>query len=235
MISVCIATYNGERYIQKQIESILPQLDSSDEIVISDDKSKDNTLSKIKEINDARIRVIINEGPHGFTPNFQNAIRHANGDVIFTADQDDVWLDDKVKICMQELEKYDLVVSDAVVVDVNLNVIEKSFWHKRKPFFTFWGNMLKCGHLGCCLAFKKNMLTKLLPFPINYKKCPHDLWIIMIGLAFYNTKFYKSPLIYYRRHSNNVSNAGFKDETSIGFKISYRLYLLIQLIKRIKV
>lgn len=232
MISVCIASYNGEKYIRQQIESILKQLSSEDEIIVSDDGSRDNTLNVINSIGDKRVKVIINQNEHGFTPNFQNAILNAHGDYIFTADQDDIWYDDKVKLCLEELRIYDVVVSDATVVDGELNIIDGSFWNKRKPFYGFWGNLLKCGHLGCCIAFKKDVLKTLIPFPTNYKKCPHDLWIIMVGLAYYKTEFLKKPLIYYRRHRNNVSNAGFKDETSLYFKISYRLYLALQLLRK---
>ena len=233
MISVCIASFNGEKYIRQQLESILLQLGSNDEIVISDDGSTDKTIAIVKSIADDRIKVVYNQSKHGFTPNFQNAICHAKGDVIFTADQDDVWFDNKIDVCCRTLSEYDLVVTDATVVNGDLKLINESYWSIRRPFFTLLGNWLKCGHLGCCLAFRRNMLDKLLPFPLNYKKCPHDLWIVMIGLAFYKTKFIKTPLMYYRRHGNNTSNAGFKDETSLKFKISYRFYLLFQLLKRL--
>ena len=114
MISVCIATYNGERYIGEQIKSILNQLNSSDEIIVSDDGSKDKTIDVVKSFDDKRIRII--DGPRKGSPisNFENALKAAKGEYIFTADQDDVWTDDKVRTCMRYLQSYDCVVSDAM-------------------------------------------------------------------------------------------------------------------------
>ena len=112
MISVCIATYNGERFIERQIISILNQLGSEDEIVIADDGSTDNTLAILKRLNDSRLRVV--EGAHRHSPiwNFERALEQAKGEYIFLADQDDVWMPEKVAVTMNYLQKYDCVVSD---------------------------------------------------------------------------------------------------------------------------
>ena len=90
MISVCMATYNGEKYIQEQIDSILCQLSKDDELVISDDHSTDATCDIIKSYNDRRIKLFLNELAKGVTHNFENALLHSKGDIIFLADQDDV-------------------------------------------------------------------------------------------------------------------------------------------------
>ena len=103
MISVCIATYNGEKYIKEQLDSIIPQLGHEDEIVISDDGSSDSTLDIINSINDERIRITVNQGKHGVNSNFNNALLHAKGDFIFLADQDDIWLSGKVAECLKAL------------------------------------------------------------------------------------------------------------------------------------
>ena len=126
MISVCIATYNGEKYIKRQLESILSQLTDVDEIVISDDGSNDNTISIINELNDNRVRIIYNQGPHGFVPNFENAIRNAVGDIIILSDQDDEWITGKVNATVDAMKTYDFVYVDNVTVDSNGNVLEKS-------------------------------------------------------------------------------------------------------------
>ena len=78
MVSVCLATFNGEKYIREQIDSILPQLSSEDELIISDDGSSDNTLAIIKTYNDSRIVLFKNEGYHGYVGNFENALLHSN-------------------------------------------------------------------------------------------------------------------------------------------------------------
>ena len=90
-ISVCIATYNGERYIREQLDSILSQLSLDDEVIISDDGSKDSTIEIISSYLDSRIKVFKNNGKHGYVGNFENALNHSSGDFIFLSDQDDIW------------------------------------------------------------------------------------------------------------------------------------------------
>ena len=122
MITVCIATFNGEKYIREQLNSILFQLSLQDEVIVSDDGSTDNTISIIKSFNDNRIKIIDGVHRHSPTLNFEKALKEAKGDYIFLADQDDVWKDDKVKICLKWLQHYDCIISDAEVTDENLNI-----------------------------------------------------------------------------------------------------------------
>ena len=105
MISVCMATYNGEKYIRQQICSIISQIGEGDEVIISDDGSTDSTLDTIRSMADSRIRIV--KGPCRRSPtlNFENALSHAQGDYIFLADQDDVWLPGKVSACVQWLNR----------------------------------------------------------------------------------------------------------------------------------
>ena len=97
-ISVCIATYNGEKYIIKQLESILPQLREADEIVISDDSSSDRTIALIEQLNDPRIRILKDQKFRNPIYNFENAMLNAKGDFIFLSDQDDIWMPEKVAV-----------------------------------------------------------------------------------------------------------------------------------------
>ncbi len=91
MLSVCIATYNGAKYINKQVESILLQLGIDDEIVVSDDGSIDQTISILESFGDERIKIFRNTGRHGVVSYFENALNHSSGEVIFLSDQDDIW------------------------------------------------------------------------------------------------------------------------------------------------
>ena len=233
MISVCIATYNGEKYIREQIESVLPQLSTRDEIIISDDGSSDKTISIIEDIHSPIIKIYQNRGQHGYTPNFENALFHANGDVIFICDQDDVWLPNKIEIMTDQLKTHDFVISDAVVVNETAkNVIVESFYAMRQSKPGFWHNLYRFSYLGCCLAFKKEVLRKALPFPSNHTFCTHDNWLTIIGMAYYRTKIINDKLIKYRRHERNTSPGGFVNETTFWFKIQYRIYLIIHLIFR---
>ena len=241
MISVCIATYNGSKYIKEQLDSILSQLSENDEIIISDDNSKDDTLQIIKEINDHRIKVITNklstskhlysQNHYKVTLNFENTLKHAKGDYVFLSDQDDIWMPNKVKKSIEALKKYDLVLSNHSIIDSEGN-IQKNFYYIENPIKkTFCGNLFSLSFPGCCMAFRRNILIDSLPFPKNL--IMHDGWIFL--LAFINKRhifFIDEPLIKYRRHSNNVSPSSDVNKNPIYFKIWYRFILLIQILKR---
>ena len=98
MISVCMATHNGGKYIKEQIDSILVQISNEDELIISDDSSTDDTVEIIKKIKDKRIKLFENNKFFSPNLNFENALLHSKGDIIFLSDQDDIWKKDKVKI-----------------------------------------------------------------------------------------------------------------------------------------
>lgn len=232
MISVCLASYNGYKYIKEQLLSILRQLSTEDEVVISDDGSNDETIDVIRSIDDCRIKIFENKNKHGYTGNFENALRNVSGDIIVLSDQDDVWVDNKIEVIVDALKNYDFVVSDAKIVDQNLNVISDSFFSLRRPYFNKWGDWLKCGYLGCCMSFNKNVLNKALPFPSNHNLCAHDYWLMLIGSFFFKVKYEKEPLVLYRRHGSNVSDAGMSKGVSIAEKIIYRLYVLFCLLMR---
>ena len=199
MISVCIATYNGEKYIKEQLLSILPQLGKKDEVIISDDHSTDNTLDIVKGLNDNRIKIVINNREKGYTSNFENALSYAIGDYIFLSDQDDIWMSNKVDYCIAELKEYDLVVSDAILINSKGEKIDDSFFYKRNVYYTWLGNIFKFGFLGCCMAFKMNVLKKALPFPKKHLYCTHDNWIFLVAQSFYKVKISHEKLIRYRR------------------------------------
>ena len=221
MISVCIATYNGERFIREQIDSILRQLSSDDEIIVSDDGSTDDTISIINSIDDKRIRVI--EGPRKQSPtsNFECALKASKGDYIFMSDQDDVWKPNKVKICMEWLQRYDCVVSDAEVTDSSLNPLYPSLYaimqvRQGRIYNTIWKN----GYTGCCMAFRRNVLEASLPFP---KDIPmHDIWIGNVAAYKYNVMFIPDTLIYFRRHEDTTSCNGKGSKYSIWQQREFR-------------
>ena len=221
MISVCIATYNGEKFIKEQIDSILRQLSLDDEIIVSDDGSTDDTISSINSIDDKRIRII--EGPrkHSPTLNFERAMKEAKGDYIFLADQDDVWKPNKVEVCIKWLQNYDCVVSDAEVTDSNLNPLYPSLYsimqvRQGRIYNTVWKN----GYTGCCMAFRHEVLNASLPFP---KDIPmHDIWIGNVAAYKYNVKFISEKLVLFRRHEDTISCNGKGSKYSIWQKIKFR-------------
>jgi glycosyltransferase involved in cell wall biosynthesis len=229
-ISVCMASYNGEKYIRQQIDSILPQLGESDELIISDDSSTDDTISVVKSINDNRIKLIKDQKFKSPVSNFENAIKNATGDFIFLCDQDDIWQPNKVESVLPFLKQYDLVVSDCKIVDGDLNIIEDSFFKKMHSSTGFWKNFVKNRYLGCCMAFRKEVLDNALPFPPQIAM--HDIWLGLCAELFGHPFFLNEPLVLYRRHGNNASFGSEKSKYTLMFKIKYRISLLKMLIKR---
>lgn len=232
MISVCIATYNGEKYIAQQIQSIVPQLSPQDEIIISDDESDDSTLNVVRALGLSQIRIFRHKGERGYVSNFEHALSKSKGDVIFLCDQDDIWLPHKVATCLEALKEADLVVSDAKLIDAEEHVIGESFYALRRPHKGFAGNSLKFGYIGCCMCFKRKVLQAALPFPKNRRMCTHDNWLFMVASAFFKTRVLTEPLILYRRHHDNASNGFRKGHSKWNFKVAYRFYLLYMLSRR---
>lgn len=231
-ISVCMATYNGEKYIKEQLDSILCQIGENDEVIISDDSSTDNTVEIINAFNDDRIKIYKNEKEKGYTRNFENALEKASGDIIFLSDQDDIWIEDKVKKMTEILENYDFVVSDNSIVNENLEVINKSHFEVYKTKNGFLTNLLLPRYVGACMAFKKNVLQKSLPFPNNAKLSAHDYWISLIAEMYFKSYKLDEQLLLYRRHGTNASSGGEKSKNSLSHKLKVRIYNLIHLLKR---
>ncbi len=230
MISVCIATYNGEKYIKQQLDSILSQLSSDDEVIISDDSSTDNTLQIIQQMNDKRIVLLPDNQFKSPIFNIENALKRVKGDYIFLADQDDVWMQNKVAVVLRYLEVNKKVVfHNAVVTGADLEPLKKlTDW--RKYVNGLLPNIIRPYYVGCCMAFHKSVLSKALPFPL--KTVAHDVWIGLIGELYGGVTFIDEPLILYRRHGSNVSLVGSQSTNSIFFMISYRIQLLKDLMLR---
>lgn len=233
MISVCLATYNGEKYIIEQINSILLQLSNKDEVIISDDNSTDDTLNLIKSIGDKRIKIFINDLGQGYTRNFENAIKKSSGKFIFLCDQDDVWMENKVSTMMSALQRVDLVVSDALICDGLLNPTLGSHFELHSTRSGFLPNFIMTRYIGACMAFKREILAKVLPFPPNSKLCAHDYWITNVAEMYFKVELIATPLIKYRRHGSNASNGGQKSQNSFAHKLKVRIYTLMHLLKRI--
>ncbi|MCQ2193839.1 MAG: glycosyltransferase family 2 protein [Paludibacteraceae bacterium] len=241
MVSVCIPTYNGSRYIAAQLQSILAQLQDSDEVVVSDDGSTDGTLEIVSELakGDGRIRLISHQKSYSkyafdyTTLNAENAIRSSVGDYIFLADQDDVWMPGKVKLFLQALETSDLVLSDCAVVDAELNVLDDSYFKMNRSKMGVFNNLVKNSYLGCCMAFRRSVLQYALPFPKTL--VPHDIWLGLLAEAKGKVSFLPTPTLYYRRHSANLSTSSESSSNTLAFKLYYRLMIVLNLIKRLYV
>lgn len=231
MISVCMATYNGEKYIAQQIESILSQLSYADELVISDDGSTDSTVDIIHSFNDRRIKFIPNPGPkHGINANFENALSNASGDILFLSDQDDVWLPGKVEACVAGLNSAACVVHDTIITDDNLKILDDSFFRSFNCRTGFIHNWIRNGYLGCAMAFKRDILKLALPFPPSLPVW-QDIWIGSLAQLNGGVKFINHKGIMFRRH-NSTSSVTFKKRLPISKMISTRISILYLLFNR---
>ncbi len=235
MISVCIATYNGERFIQNQLRSILCQLNDEDEVIISDAGSTDRTLELINELSDSRIKVFhwMNRQGNNKFPlfnkmdnirnNFQNALIQAKGEVIFMSDQDDYWYKNKVERVCKMLEISDCIVHDCSVLQGNELVIP-SFLNYFKPYRSKWGMYIKSPFMGCCMAFNKSVLQYALPFPDMHIE--HDTWIGICAFKYRTVFISDEVLIDYNRHGGNASFCADENKNSLYIKLLRRLYML---------
>jgi len=232
MISVCIATYNGEKYILKQIKSILSQLSFEDEIIISDNDSTDNTVNIVRGINDSRIKIYIKKQNkiksywnkyYNVTANFENAINKSIGDIIMLCDQDDIWNENKVYTIKKDLEKKDCVFSNYSMIDQYDNII-LSHKYTTNPLNNPIKSILFPPFSGCTMAIKRSFLKYCLPFP--KKLLLHDVYIGLIAYITNNIYFEIKPLTYYRSHDDNVSTTSHgKTRNNIFQIITWRIKL----------
>ena len=233
MISVCMATYNGQKYIKEQIDSILSQLSEDDELVISDDHSSDATAEIVKSYNDKRIKFFYNQLKKGVTHNFENALQKSRGDILFLADQDDVWLPGKLSKLVNFMQQggFDVVECNCALVDENLNVTKEQYYCKEFPQKkSVLGNFIVNSWLGSCMAFKRKVFEAASPFPD--KVVAHDLWLCLFAQMHFKCGYTQEVMQLYRRHSNTVSFAGGKSTNSLFYKLRYRAYLAWHLFLR---
>ena len=206
MNSVCIATYNGEQYIAEQLRSILVQIASDDEVIVSDDGSTDHTLDIIRDFNDQRIHIIYSDA-HNLIHNFENAILHAKGNIIFLSDQDDVWLEGKYQRCLNELETADLVCTNSILTDEKLNILNHDFfsiYHSGKGILK---NIIVSTYYGACMAFKRHIAAYALPFP-DTNEIGHDLWLGLVAEMTGTVRFIPQPYLLYRRYNGTNTTTG---------------------------
>lgn len=224
MLSVCMATFNGGCYIEEQLKSILEQLDDNDEVIISDGGSSDDTLELISEINDSRVKVVTYDGV-GVIGNFENAMSVAQGECIFLADQDDVWLPGRVSAMVSALGSNILVMANSAYVDAKLTATGLTAFGDTLPVLSFRNIFIRNRFIGCHMAFRRELVDAMLPFP---KKIPmHDsyiagvLWFSRRSVAVIN-----DSLMLYRRHDANASSTGARSTRSIITQLLDRFFLM---------
>lgn len=206
--SVAMAVYNGEKYIEEQIDSILDMMEENDELIISYDKSQDRTLDIIKayEAKDKRVKVVYDDG-RSVESNFNNAVKNCIGKYIFLADQDDVWINDKINVMVDYFEMHPeciVLVANGYLTNSrleNCGEIFQEYSTSDNPF----RNFIKGTYLGCQMAFCSTIKNRVWPVNVN-PPLAHDLWLGVKGAKYGKVELLDRMLIKHRLHEENFSN-----------------------------
>lgn len=218
MIDILLATYNGEKYINQQIESILGQTHKDWKLIVHDDGSSDNTIHSIKEYVSKHPEkiVFIEDGikTGGAKNNFVHLMNFSTAPYIMFCDQDDVWKEDRIEKFYQTMLEAEqiynniplLVFSDLTVADEQLNLISPSMiqYQKLNPKIAQSFDLLKCQNVitGCAMMMNKKALESASPIPDNILM--HDWWIGLTTAKYGKNIFLNQQTILYRQHSNNA-------------------------------
>ena len=223
--SVVIAAYNGERFIEEQLNSIINQTVLPDEIIISDDGSQDNTVTICRDFAllhqdiPTLIKCVVNEkNEHGVVRNYENAISYATGDIVFFCDQDDCWRQNKIERAIQLMSshKKKILIHDARVLkeseEGSFEVINKTlmpkfpfndaglyFLSKERELISAF---LYCIINGMCIVADREYILSIMPFSKGFY---HDQWVLFCGIADNEVMAVDEELALYRIHNNNTS------------------------------
>lgn len=229
-VSVVVPVYNGSRYLDEQLQSIVSQLSIFDELIIINDASTDSSHEIIQSYTKYQnVKYFENESNSRLTANINKGLKIASGDIIVLADQDDVWLPHRVSTIRVEHLVADCVVVDAFVCDENLEIIRGSYFN----FIDFTLNpirmLARCRVLGCCMSFRRSSVIDV-KIPAG---CWHDHFLILFFmLRGLKISVVDVPLIQYRRHQYALSNAGKPKTLKFKFfRVFYsRMYLIISIL-----
>lgn len=212
--SIALCTYNGEKYIEEQLRSITDQTVKPAQIVVSDDGSTDNTLAIVHRILDATdIRHIItsNKGEHGVVPNFINAMHLCDNEIIFTSDQDDVWMKNKAEEMIKVFESDHsalLVLSNGDLVDENCKSLGGTTWNsvgitkQRQQEQDWFSYLLKVPLVtGAAMAVRRTLLDDIDTIPSPWL---HDGWLGWAAVIRNSFRLCPHRLFLYRQHGNNT-------------------------------
>ena len=236
LISIALTTYNGEKYLSKQLDSILSQTHKKIEIVICDDGSTDNTINIINDYSQkyTNIKLHLNDVRLGYVKNFEKAIGFCSGDYIALCDQDDIWEAYKLEVQLKELLEVEkdrgtipiMVHSDLEIIDSKDTVLYDSYLNYRQYYLNKnkdLGHILgPCGVMGNTIFFNKVLKNLIFPFPESLMH--HDYWIALVNEVLGIRVTIPKALTKYRIHDTNTSNNNDKLKRN-QFKIRCDFYL----------
>lgn len=218
LVSIAMCSYNGERFIKEQLDSILNQTYNNIELIIVDDCSKDNTIEIIEEYlnKDNRIKFYKNVKNLGFVKNFEKSISLCTGKYIALADQDDIWKKNKLEVFVAEIKDNTLIYSDAILIDKDSKILNKELIRPNANLAK--GRCNKAFIFTNCvsgntLMFKKELIPHILPIPEQISF--HDIWIAFVASSIGTITPTEESFTYYRRYSEQVTHHKEKNYSSI--------------------
>lgn len=230
-VSVCLASYNGEAFLARQLASILADLGPDDEVILSDDGSRDRTIEIAHSFADPRMKICHFTKNLRHVGNFERALSMATGDVIFLSDQDDIWVPGKRDLVLAEFARS----PDVVMVVHALKLIDgegrelssrSDVWpvsaagEQSKPRYLV-RQIVKNQVTGCATTISRRLLNLLMPFPAAVYA--HDHWMAVAAPFVGTTIFLDVPLVEYRQHDANVTP---KNGLSPADRLKVRLKLI---------
>lgn len=241
LVEIALATYNGGLYLELFLKSLSNQSYSNWRLLVRDDGSTDNTLMILnkfkKNISQEMLFIKDEMGNVGVRKNFSIILSSSSAEYIMLADQDDVWLPQKIEKSLDLIlglenvygNQPSLVFTDLKLIDRNGNIFSNSFWQYRglDPSKGLKFNCLLVGNVitGCTVMLNRSLLKKALPIPEDVFM--HDWWLGLVAIAFGKVAYIEEPLILYRQHDNNLIGSGKRD-------ISNFIYTIYDDLKNIK-
>lgn len=230
-VEILLASYNGAKYIQEQLDSILSQTYKNIFITILDDASSDETIEIIKryiEVNPSKISLKVHSKNQGIINTFSTLLSLSSANYVMCSDQDDIWLPHKVEETMKKMIENEkklgkafpiLIHTDLIIVDERLNKLDDSFWNYINIDAAKGQNLnrLLVQNIvtGCTMLMNRSLISLAVPFPQNILM--HDWWIALIACSLGKIDYVQHPTLLYRQHRNN----------SLGAK-KYNLFIYIK-------
>lgn len=215
-VDIALATFNGEKYIREQIESIQKQTYSNWRLLISDDCSTDSTIAIIKELmqNDRRINIVNESRQGGVIKNFNKALMHTTAEYVLLCDQDDIWPSERLSKLVSEISRIEgdkvnseiMIFTDLCLIDEKNNTISDSFYkvNKINPRNNLQRNKLfwNSSVYGCSVIMNRKLLNVSLPIPEFAHM--HDQWLALNASRSGGLYYLEYPSVLYRQHTGNV-------------------------------
>jgi glycosyltransferase involved in cell wall biosynthesis len=203
-----VTTFNGEKFLEKQLDSLCAQTYPNLEIIIVDDCSTDSTISILKRYAAEYpfITLHLNEYNLGYIKNFEKGCLLAKGELISLCDQDDYWLPDKIKKLETAIGDYPMIYCNSLLCDEELKSTGMHISDKAvlKPIASCLEQAVFCRIYGHATLFTKQFFKKAYPF---LGVIPHDWWLSYVATFYGGIKYLDEPLVYYRQHASNIYGA----------------------------